>query len=420
MKKRLLSLLLALIMALSLVPVTAFAADDHDGQVHVTVENTTWTKADGAPWEGTLVDEWITLKDDSTMMSCIVDALAAKGYTQTGADTGYISEINGIKEKDRRNAVARCVHSYRDHIRQFSQMDFLDVWYDHLDVEAALDHYESTVNGKRNRTLRDAALRASVRDSDHAAAKLTYLDSGEKRLRFRSKPPELVPISELQDYADLGVLRERLDALYDSSRQSLYEDRRYVLNRYRYHDTARKVVGVGSVGTRAWVSILTGRGLDDPLMLQMKEANESVFERFVGRSPYATHGERVVQGQKLIQSTADVLLGWASFVAEDGRPRDYYVRQFWNGKGSIDIDHLNALGLSDLGRMCAWCLAHAHARTGDSVAIANYLGGTDEFDQAIAAFAQAYAEQNEEDYSLFRKLIKKGELPCSKKSGAKK
>lgn len=327
---------------------------------------------------------------------------------------------NGIKEKDRRNAVARCVHSYRDHIRQFSQMDFLDVWYDHLDVEAALDHYESTVNGKRNRTLRDAALRASVRDSDHAAAKLTYLDSGEKRLRFRSKPPELVPISELQDYADLGVLRERLDALYDSYRQSLYEDRRYVLNRYRYHDTARKVVGVGSVGTRAWVSILTGRGLDDPLMLQMKEANESVFERFVGRSPYATHGERVVQGQKLIQSTADVLLGWASFVAEDGRPRDYYVRQFWNGKGSIDIDHLNALGLSDLGRMCAWCLAHAHARTGDSVAIANYLGGTDEFDQAIAAFAQAYAEQNEEDYSLFRKLIKKGELPCSKKSGAKK
>ena len=269
------------------------------------------------------------------------------------------------------------MHSYRDHIRQFSQMDFLDVWYDHLDVEAALDHYESTVNGKRNRTLRDAALRASVRDSDHAAAKLTYLDSGEKRLRFRSKPPELVPISELQDYADLGVLRERLDALYDSYRQSLYEDRRYVLNRYRYHDTARKVVGVGSVGTRAWVSILTGRGLDDPLMLQMKEANESVFERFVGRSPYATHGERVVQGQKLIQSTADVLLGWASFVAEDGRPRDYYVRQFWNGKGSIDIDHLNALGLSDLGRMCAWCLAHAHARTGDSVAIANYLGGTD-------------------------------------------
>ena len=130
---------------------------------------------------------------------------------------------NGIKEKHWRNAVARCVHSYRDHIRQFSQMDFLDVWYDHLDVEAALDHYESTVNGKRNRTLRDAALRASVRDSDHAAAKLTYLDSGEKRLRFRSKPPELVPISELQDYADLGVLRERLDALYDSYRQSLYE-----------------------------------------------------------------------------------------------------------------------------------------------------------------------------------------------------
>ena len=254
-------------------------------------------------------------------------------------------------------------------------------------------------------------------------------DKGEKQAKIVAKG--LVGMKLLPDrVACSGAVRarqtlERMLKVFGDDpkvdyRQSLYEDRRYVLNRYRYHDTARKVVGVGSVGTRAWVSILTGRGLDDPLMLQMKEANESVFERFVGRSPYATHGERVVQGQKLIQSTADVLLGWASFVAEDGRPRDYYVRQFWNGKGSIDIDHLNALGLSDLGRMCAWCLAHAHARTGDSVAIANYLGGTDEFDQAIAAFAQAYAEQNEEDYSLFRKLIKKGELPCSKKSGAKK
>ncbi|WP_175578319.1 DUF2252 domain-containing protein [Bifidobacterium jacchi] len=320
---------------------------------------------------------------------------------------------NGIAPKDRRAAVERCVHSYRDHIRQFSQMDFLDVWYDHLDVEAALDHYESTVNGKRNRTLRDAAMRAAARDSDAAAAKLTYVDG--RHLRFHSKPPALVPISELDDYADLHALEARLETLFDSYRHSLYEDRRYVLDRYQYHDTARKVVGVGSVGTRAWVSILTGRGLDDPLMLQMKEAQESVLERFCGRSPYATHGERVVQGQKLIQSTADVLLGWASFTAEDGRKRDYYVRQFWNGKGSIDLDHLNALGLSDLGRMCAWCLAHAHARTGDSIAIANYLGGTDEFDQAIASFAVSYAEQNEADYALFKRLIKAGELPCSKR-----
>ena len=318
---------------------------------------------------------------------------------------------NGIRKLERRAAVKRCVHSYRDHLQQFATMDYLDVWYDHIDVEAALDHYERTVGGKRNRTLRDAAAKASVKDSDRAAAKLTYRDGD--RLRFRSKPPELTPINELHDYADLEALQERLEALFDSYRHSLYEDRRHVLGHYTYHDTARKVVGVGSVGTRAWVSVLTGRDIDDPLMLQMKEANESVLERFVGRSPYATHGERVVQGQKLIQSTADVLLGWASFMAEDGHKRDYYVRQFWNGKGSIDIDHLNDLALSDLGRLCARCLAHAHARTGDRVAIAAYVGEDEAFDEAIASFASAYADQNDADYALFMRLIESGELPCA-------
>lgn len=318
---------------------------------------------------------------------------------------------NGIREAQRTAAVKRCVHSYRDHLKQFSQMDYLDAWYDHIDVEAALDHYERTMSGKRNRTLRDAAARAEVRDSDHAAAKLTYRD-GDK-LRFRSKPPALTPICELNDYADLDALEERIQELFVSYRDSLYEDRRHVLSHYTYNDTARKVVGVGSVGTRAWVSILTGRDIDDPLMLQMKEANESVLERFVGRSKYATHGERVVQGQKLIQSTADVLLGWASFMAEDGHKRDYYVRQFWNGKGSIDIDHLNDLALSDLGRMCARCLAHAHARTGDRIAIASYVGDDETFDEAIASFASSYADQNDADYALFKQLIASGELPCA-------
>lgn len=180
----------------------------------------------------------------------------------------------------------------------------------------------------------------------------------------------------------------------------------------RYQDAARKVVGVGSVGQRAWTSVWIARDIDDPMMIQMKEATYSVLEHYCGASPYATHGERVVQGQKLIQNTADVLLGWSSFMAEDGRPRDYYVRQLWNGKGSIDIDNLNASGLSDLSRMCAWSLAHAHARTGDSIAIANYMGGTDEFDQAIASFAVSYAEQNDEDYAVFKKLLKSGDLPC--------
>lgn len=320
---------------------------------------------------------------------------------------------NGIATKERHRAVRACVETYREYMDQFSRMDYLDMWYDHLDVERTLDEFESTEGGKRNRTLRAAVMKAKAKDSDRAAQKLTVRDGD--RLRFRSDPPELVPITQLGgQYGDLEALRERLGQLFATYRDSLYEDRRHVLSQYRYHDTARKVVGVGSVGTRAWVSILTGRDIDDPLMLQMKEATDSVLERFVGASPYPSHGERVVQGQKLIQTTADIMLGWTRFVANDGKERDYYVRQLWNGKGSIDINHLSAMGLYDLGRLCAWCLAHAHARSGDSVAIANYMGGSDTFDVAMLSFADSYADQNEEDYRVFKAMIKDGELPCAK------
>ncbi|KFI58280.1 hypothetical protein BCHO_0364 [Bifidobacterium choerinum] len=319
---------------------------------------------------------------------------------------------NDIYSKDRHKAVRDCVKTYRDYIDQFSKMRYLDMWYDHLDIENTLDQFESSAHGKRNRTLRAAVMKAKSKDSASATAKLTYLDGD--RLRFRSMPPELVPINELEGYDDIDALQQRLDQLFASYHDSLYEDRRHVLSQYHYQDTARKVVGVGSVGTRAWVSVLTGRDIDDPLMLQMKEATDSVLERFVGRSRYPSHGERVVQGQKLIQTTADIMLGWTKFVANDGNPRDYYVRQLWNGKGSIDINHLNAVSLNDLGRMCAWCLAHAHARSGDSIAIANYLGGTDAFDVAMTSFADSYADQNEEDYRVFKQMIKDGELPCAK------
>ena len=287
------------------------------------------------------------------------------------ASVEICGRANKIKEKDRRAAVVQCVRTYRTRMKWFSEMDYLDAWYEHLDVEETLDRFETT-GSKRSRVLRDAAMKAL-----------------------------------------LDALQARLDALIESYRHSLYDDRRWVFDHLRYQDAARKVVGVGSVGQRAWASVWIARDADDPMMLQMKEDTYSVLEHYCGASPYATHGERVVQGQKLIQNTADVLLGWSSFMAEDGRKRDYYVRQLWNGKGSIDIDNLNASGLSDLSRMCAWSLAHAHARTGDSIAIANYMGGTDEFDQSIASFAVSYAEQNDEDYAIFKKLIKSGELPCA-------
>ena len=220
-------------------------------------------------------------------------------------------------------------------------------------------------------------------------------------------------INDIRGYEDIDALRGRLRQLFDTYRDSLYEDRRHVLEQYHYQDTARKVVGVGSVGTRCWISAFIGRDIDDPLILQMKEAVASVLAKYVGHSPYSTHGERVIQGQKLVQSTADILLGWSRFVANDGLPRDYYVRQLWNGKGSIDLDTLHADSLSNLGSLCAWCLAHAHARSGDSVAISGYLGDSDEFETAMMSFCDSYADQNEDDFELFTQLIASGELPCA-------
>lgn len=316
----------------------------------------------------------------------------------------------GLDAKERREATLRCARSYREHMLSYSEMDYLDAWYDHIDVTESLNRYEHTSGLKRGKTLRQAADKAVTRDNDAAAAKLTYFDG--RKLRFKSKPPELVPINELTSYDDLDALQARIDTLYEYYRHSLYEDRRHVFDHYRYQDTARKVVGVGSVGQRAWATILVGRDTDDPLMLQMKEATYSVLEHYCGASPYATHGERVVQGQKLIQSTADVLLGWASFRTGDGTTRDYYVRQLWNGKGSIDLDDLDYLGLCDLSRLCARCLAHAHARTGDAIAIAAYIGASDAFDEALADFAASYADQNEADYQVFMDLIASGDLPA--------
>ena len=317
----------------------------------------------------------------------------------------------GLKEKERHDAVYRCVKQYRETLREFSQMGFLNTWYTHFDVEDSLAHLEKAMKAKPSKTLHGAIAKARSKDSKKAANKPTYLDGN--RLRFKTEPPELVQINDIRGYEDIDALRGRLRQLFDTYRDSLYEDRRHVLEQYHYQDTARKVVGVGSVGTRCWISAFIGRDIDDPLILQMKEAVASVLAKYVGHSPYSTHGERVIQGQKLVQSTADILLGWSRFVANDGLPRDYYVRQLWNGKGSIDLDTLHADSLSNLGSLCAWCLAHAHARSGDSVAISGYLGDSDEFETAMMSFCDSYADQNEDDFELFTQLIASGELPCA-------
>ena len=312
----------------------------------------------------------------------------------------------GFAKKDRRDAVRACAKQYCRSLCSFAKMGELDVWYAHLDVEQALDEFERDLHGKTGRTVRRAVEKARQKDNQRAADKLAHRVGDA--LRFNSQPPELVPLSDLealQGYTDGNELFAALQELLDSYLASLPYDRRMLLEHYHVHDAARKVVGVGSVGTRCWVAAFSGNQMADPLVLQIKEANASVLEQFCGRSPYLSHGERVVAGQRLMQTTSGVLLGWTHARDERGRRRDYYVRQLWNWKMSVDLDHASADELEIYSQLCAWVLARAHARTGDRVAMASYLGTSDKFDASMVSFALAYADQNEADYEQFLKRI---------------
>lgn len=315
----------------------------------------------------------------------------------------------GFSKRERRDAVKACIKAYRRAMLDFAPMGELDIWYWHLDLERMVAEIEDELSGRESRTLRRAMEKARGKDSVRAADKLAEQRDG--RLRFKSQPPELVPLAQVDGFGGADELGRTLAALFDAYFESLPYDKRCLLNRYSYEDAAQKVVGVGSVGTRAWVALLVGKDSDDPLVLQMKEADESVVERYWRPAPFTAHGERVVEGQRLIQSTSDILLGWTSVAADvPGGRRDYYVRQLWNGKGSIDLEQVGTEGLTSTARLCAQALAHAHARTGDSVAIAAYLGRGDEFDDAICGFARAYADQNEEDYRVFCEQLEVGAL----------
>lgn len=307
-----------------------------------------------------------------------------------------------FSKHDRRDAVRACAKQYRMSMKRFAQMGELDVWYAHLDVEQAIDTAEKELGGKTARTIRRAVEKAREKDNLRAADKLTHRIGDT--LRFDACPPELVPFGDLletQGYTDGEALFTALQGMLEDYRLSLAPNRRALLDRYRVLDGARKVVGVGSVGTRAWVVLLAGKDADDPLVLQVKEAGESVVERFWHAAPYAHHGQRVVEGQRLVQSTSDILLGWTGIESPDGTRRDYYVRQLWNGKGSIDLEEIGVGSLEAVGRLCAHALAHAHARTGDEGAIAAYLEDDDAFADALCAFSSAYADQNEADYQVF-------------------
>jgi uncharacterized protein (DUF2252 family) len=299
------------------------------------------------------------------------------------------------------------VRAYQQAIRSFAGMSNLQVWYSRLDVDAVIGRWGAGVDPKRVKAFQAGVAKASSRDQIKARVKLCRAEVGE--LRFVSDPPLLVPVRDLYDTLEAEAVEEFVHETLRSYRRSLQGDRRRLLESYRFVDLARKVVGVGSVGTRAWVALFVGSNNDDTLILQVKEAEASVLERFTARSHYDNHGQRVVEGQRLMQASSDVFLGWQRVShGVDGRPHDYYVRQLWDWKLSPSIDLMPADVLAVYAQMCGWTLARAHARSGDPIAIGSYIGGGDVFPQALARFATSYADQNDTDHQALLAAIAAG------------
>jgi hypothetical protein len=302
--------------------------------------------------------------------------------------------------------VSGAVESYRQTIRQFATMPKLDVWYARLDVDAILDTWGQELGGAALKKFRRTVDKAGSKDRLKAKARLTEVVDGE--LRFVSDPPLLIPAQELFSDTDHKVIFDTIERALASYRDTLNGDRRHILEEYRFVDLARKVVGVGSVGTRSWVALLVGRDDSDPLFLQIKEAEASVLEPFLGTSGYENHGERVVEGQRLMQAASDIFLGWERIDGVDGRTHDYYMRQLWDWKASADITTMEPSMLEVYSQMCGWVLARSHARSGDPIAIGAYLGGGETFDRALTEFSVAYADQNDRDHQRLIDAIADG------------
>jgi uncharacterized protein (DUF2252 family) len=314
----------------------------------------------------------------------------------------------GLPADRRRWLVAECVREYREGMRGFASESHLDVWYDRLNASELVEHFGGRLGRKGRILFAKPFAKARRKTSLRAVEKLTERVDG--KLRFRRVPPLLVPLRELVEPADARKDVDIVRVALDEYAASLDEDRRYLFATYRFVDMARKVVGVGSVGTRAWVLLFVGRGGKDPLVLQMKEAQPSVLEPYLGASAFENHGERVVRGQRLSQAAIDVFLGWQRSLGLDGLEHDFYVRQLWDWKASIDLSTMSGSGLHAYTRACGWSMARAHARSGDRLAIAAYLGAGSKFDQAMARFSTAYADQNELDHQRLADAVAAGEI----------
>ncbi len=319
------------------------------------------------------------------------------------------AQYNSYPVKDQEQVVLDTVEEYRTAMARFAAMKNLDVWYAHLDIEATIAQLGSQFKAQQVKRTEKTLAKARTRDSMSAFSKLTHEVDGQARIV--ADPPLIVPIDDLAQGSERDEMFDGLHERLRSYRDTLQHDRRVLLEQFQLTDFARKVVGVGSVGTRAWIALLLGRDGQDPLFLQMKEAEASVLEEFLGPSEFENHGERVVTGQHLMQASSDIFLGWLHVESGlDDKERDFYGRQLKDWKGSAEVEQMVPKGMATYGRLCGWTLARAHARSGDRIAIASYLGRGTSFDRAIVQFSQAYAEQNERDYKALAKAVKSGRI----------
>jgi uncharacterized protein (DUF2252 family) len=313
----------------------------------------------------------------------------------------------GFHANQRRDPNAAVTRAYREAIRRLATMKTLDLWYSRIDAEAVKTQFRSNASAKRRKLMKKNRAKAHAKDSLRAFDKLTTIVDGEPRIV--SDPPLIVPV-ELLSGPDGEAIEEFAGGVNRGYRRTLSGDRRQLLERFRYAHAARKVVGVGSVGTRDWVALMLGRDDNDPLFLQIKQAQASVLEPFLGKSRYSNHGQRVVEGQRLMQAASDIMLGWDRVTGIDGVKRDFYARQLWDQKGSVVIEGMTPRELSEYAKICGRALARAHARSGDAVAIASYVGSSSALDLALADFAELYADQNELDYAALRSAVRTGRI----------
>lgn len=320
-----------------------------------------------------------------------------------------VGRENALAPRETRTVVLAAVQSYRETMRQFAVQPNLAVWYARLDVDEVMTAWRAQMDTRRRKLADRNLAKMRTRDSHHALAQLTELVNGERRII--SDPPLIVPMEELLPERAHAELYEQFTGLVRRYRATLQEDRRTLLTQFRLTQIARKAVGVGSVGMRAFVLLMFGRDPDDPLFLQAKEAQASILEQFIGVGEYRNEGQRVVAGQRRMQASSDIFLGWERVADPRGGPtRDYYLRQLRDWKGSALVETMKPAELARYGRACGWTLARGHARSGDRIAIASYLGGKDTFDRAVADFAETYADQNERDFRALADAARTGRI----------